>query len=83
MYVSNFIAGSSADKVGIKQHDQVEKIILANGKVITKFDNTLFNHHDQHVYAPVGSKVTYFVRRDGILKPFTMTAEGVRLVDLD
>ena len=83
MYVEDFIAGSSADRLGIKRHDQVEKIILANGKVITKFDNTLYNHNDQHVYAPVGSKVTYFVRREGELKPFVMTAEGVHLVDLD
>ena len=83
MYIDGIIAGSPADRSGLKLGDQVEKIILSDGNVLTKFDITIINHNDQHVYAPVGSKVTYFVRRDDELIPFVMTAEGPPLVELD
>ncbi|MEP6342783.1 MAG: aspartyl protease family protein [Maricaulaceae bacterium] len=83
LFIKNLVFDSAATKAGLKEGDQIEKIILADGNVITKFDHTLFNYNDQHVYAPVGSKVTYFVRRDGVLKPFIITAEGVPVLELD
>lgn len=83
VYVNGLIEGSPADEVGIKRGDKIEKIILADDKVITKFDNSIYQWNDQHVYAQPGSKVTYFIRRNGELKPYVMTAEDLNLVELE
>ena len=81
--LTNIREDSPADRAGVKVGDEVEKMKLSNGHVLTKFDKTMFDWNHAHVYAPVGSQVTYYIRRDGVLKEFVMTAEDVDLLEFE
>jgi len=81
--LTGIVVGEAADKAGVREGDIVEKLILSNGVVLEHFSPSFFDMQEHHAYAPPGSKVTYFIRREDGVKKFEVIAALPAVLELE
>lgn len=83
LFIGNIAPNGPAYRAGLRDQMEIERIYLANGRIIDTFEDGMRSTSKQHVHSRPGSVVGFDVIDNGQIRRINVTAERPKFTKLE